>query len=294
MVNTINTNGWSLETAHVELGKLIESDSHHTVITGPAFAQACLSHNDKNRAISQHHVRKLSIAMLNGEFFHTGQCVIFGSSGILIDGQHRLLAVAQSGVNITQDFRFGISPEAVKYIDTGKKRSNADLMSMQGIKNAQFKAPIVAALNAYDSGSVSGFRGVKIEPANIMNIYERYNDALLQKASSKSTRLKKVLGIQNSHIAAIYYKILESEPERGEVFFDLVSYGTTEKDNPVFWLRELVESPYGDIQKAMSVATIMAWNEFSQKRKRTKPFQMKDAYDTLPDIYGAELRLAMQ
>lgn len=52
----------------------------------------------KNRRVSNTRVRRLEVAIRAGEWEATNQGILIGRGGIIIDGQHRLAAIARSGV----------------------------------------------------------------------------------------------------------------------------------------------------------------------------------------------------
>lgn len=60
----------------------------------PILARQWLTMNDKNRAIRASHVETLRQSFLRGEYVQTHQGIAFGTDGHLIDGQHRLNAIA--------------------------------------------------------------------------------------------------------------------------------------------------------------------------------------------------------
>lgn len=88
----------------------------------PAIAKEWLGRNSKNRPIRKQHVINLAQAFARGEYVMTHQGVAFGSDGELIDGQHRLSAIASLGEErsfpmlVTRDLD---RQTAFKVIDTG-------------------------------------------------------------------------------------------------------------------------------------------------------------------------------
>lgn len=99
----------------------------------PAKAKEYLSHNTiNNRHLMAKRVHDLSRIMKNGEFVTTNQGIAFDDKGNLIDGQHRLAAIVESGVSVTMAVAHGIPSESIWAIDTGAKRSTSQLMEMMG------------------------------------------------------------------------------------------------------------------------------------------------------------------
>ncbi len=64
------------------------------VYVTPPVARDWLKHNKKNRPIRPSHVETLRDSFARGEYVMTHQGIAFGTDGHLIDGQHRLSAIA--------------------------------------------------------------------------------------------------------------------------------------------------------------------------------------------------------
>lgn len=64
------------------------------VTVTPKLAREWLKRNTNNRALRPSHVESLRISFARGEYVMTHQGICFDSEGVLIDGQHRLAAIA--------------------------------------------------------------------------------------------------------------------------------------------------------------------------------------------------------
>ena len=97
------------------------------VITPEEATRIIEESNHENRTIRQKNVLYLSDLIKKGEWVVTHQGIAFDVNGKLIDGQHRLLAIAKSGIDtpilVTRD----IEPDAFIAIDTHAKRNQADV-----------------------------------------------------------------------------------------------------------------------------------------------------------------------
>ncbi len=95
----------------------------------PAWAAEVLEKcSTRNRKLSNTWNR-LRSAIARGAWKINGECVVFDTDGVLIDGQHRLHAIAQSGRTVPVLVVYGVEPEAFATFDQGKKRSGADVLS---------------------------------------------------------------------------------------------------------------------------------------------------------------------
>ena len=63
----------------------------------PEMAAQYLQNNFKHREIKQARVDKFTMQMNEGDWQFNGKVIIFSDTGMLMNGQHRLSAVVQSG-----------------------------------------------------------------------------------------------------------------------------------------------------------------------------------------------------
>lgn len=74
------------------------------------------------RKITKAHVVKLARAMTAGRYMLNPQPLILDTAGTLMDGQHRCVAVVESGVTIPVVIARGADPTVFSLVDTGKNR----------------------------------------------------------------------------------------------------------------------------------------------------------------------------
>ena len=103
----------------------------------PDMAMALLeSNNFANRPVSQDRVSEYAEMMQNGRWALNGETLIFGTNGELLNGQHRLWAIVESGMTVQILVVRGVDPAVFHTIDTGMKRSRAQVLAMRGYRNA--------------------------------------------------------------------------------------------------------------------------------------------------------------
>ena len=107
----------------------------------PDVARRWLKGNSQNRHARQSHVDFLAGEMKNGRWVTTHQGVCIAEDGTLVDGQHRLLAVDQSGVTVEMMVTTGADKEVMPVTDLGLvPRSVGDTLHMiDGVKDASIK-----------------------------------------------------------------------------------------------------------------------------------------------------------
>lgn len=99
----------------------------------PKLAEEWLGKNTNNRSVRDKKVATYAAAMKAGEWRLTGEGVKFDSSGRLIDGQHRLMAIIESKVIVEMFVFRDLSADVQMVIDTGAKRSSADALKWAGL-----------------------------------------------------------------------------------------------------------------------------------------------------------------
>jgi hypothetical protein len=123
-----------------------------TVNMTPGMAKKRLSHNHSNRKIKPRKVRLYADMMRNGEW-QLGPTISFNGDGKLLDGQHRLLAIIESGVTVPMIELSGVPDGAQQYMDRGATRTISDCLHMfDGQKNPNKLVAIVRLVEVFESG----------------------------------------------------------------------------------------------------------------------------------------------
>lgn len=93
----------------------------------PSMAKAWLQANTANRPVKKTIVKTYAHAMKRGEWKLSPQGISFSASGRLIDGQHRLMAILESGASVWVYVTSGAPDDAFDALDQGARRSYADI-----------------------------------------------------------------------------------------------------------------------------------------------------------------------
>lgn len=112
--------------------------------------------NTHNRALREGKVSAYARDMINGAWLFNGDAIRFAADGTLLDGQHRLAAVARSGVTIRSIVVHGLPRAAQDTVDIGAHRALRDQLQLHGEPHARELAAVARrALLAYH-GTVAG------------------------------------------------------------------------------------------------------------------------------------------
>lgn len=102
------------------------------MIINPDIATQMLKYNTCNRPLSRNTISKYASLMRLGEWHFSHQAIAFAEDDngnlLLVDGQHRLAAVIQSGISV----KFSVIYQAIQnpYIDTVRNRSFIDNLNI--------------------------------------------------------------------------------------------------------------------------------------------------------------------
>ena len=111
----------------------------------PEQAKKWLEKNDNNRNINYAKVKKMAKDMKEGHWDTTHQGIAIASDGTLVDGQHRLLAIVESGVTVRMNVTFNASKS--QHIDSGNSRSMANRVQMSDYDMSWTNKTILSAAN---------------------------------------------------------------------------------------------------------------------------------------------------
>ena len=111
------------------------------VIT-PKVAQDLLTRNIIIRPLNLSTVSGYASDMVNGKWQSNGETIKISSDGEILDGQHRLHAIIRTGVTVKILVVNGLPKDSFKTIDTGMRRSSAQILGLSGKQHATIQAAI--------------------------------------------------------------------------------------------------------------------------------------------------------
>lgn len=126
----------------------------------PEVASELLALNTKGqRTISRDAVERYATDMATLDWVFNGAPLLISNTNELLDGQHRLSAIIESGESQVVLIVRGIDPVAMSTIDAGRRRSYADSLKIRGFANHTAVAAINARIWYWFHGNY-GTRGV--------------------------------------------------------------------------------------------------------------------------------------
>ena len=210
----------------------------------PSMARAWLEKNVCNRAISRLTVNRYANDMKTGKWVVTPHGIVFDSDGNLLDGQHRLTAVVESGCSVRMTVITGVDANSKWFLDIGKKRNGSAMADMLGIKNSRDVSSVVQKVGEILTGS----KTKRELPNDVMKeilgiIGHEISDVIPEIASyCKAGSVKK-----NSTLTAIYWlcKIHYGEEKTSHVFSRIIAgYNLTPKSKEAIVRKKVILAPY--------------------------------------------------
>jgi hypothetical protein len=124
----------------------------------PEVAETYLGRNRRNRHLRSATVTRYARDMANGEWLYTGEAIKFDADGNLLDGQHRLHAIVEADCPIELEVIRELDAKTQDLMDTGMKRSHADMLALHGYTNVNNLAAVARLALRVENGSIYGNR----------------------------------------------------------------------------------------------------------------------------------------
>ena len=105
----------------------------------------------QNRHVNEKHVAWMADQMKAGKWTLNGEAIILDDEEQVIDGQHRLWAIVNSGVEIESLVTRGIDRRGFATIDTGSARTTGDVLGITGEKYAMVTAAVLGWIHRHEN-----------------------------------------------------------------------------------------------------------------------------------------------
>ena len=145
----------------------------------PEYANELLRMNINNRNVRQTKVDALAASMKKGEWELSNDAITISEGNILLNGQHRLLAIVQSGVPCDFILLTGVSNSSFDIMDTPTLRRVSDVIQRKGGSNS------VRA-----ESTISKYLAFVLDKENGWETLARYDASCPASASTRREKIK--------------------------------------------------------------------------------------------------------
>lgn len=267
----------------------------------PRIATILLEANGSNRPVVQARVNSYARQMAADQWRYNpaDTAIAVDWNGDLLNGQHRLWAVIDSGAAIYVDLVTGVDPSLFAVMDTGKARSGADVLSISGQSNAVQLTAMLAWQWRYDTAHDKENNGIRMNyaanPTNaqLVEILKAHPKMGQYALSFSGMRPKSLLS--PSVAGWVRYHLLSIDAVSGAEFWEMLALGANlPEDHPVAVLRNALmakmSTPRSKQHYAHTIGLVFkAWNLWVLGRKVQRIYLSKGEPIPLP-LRPAQLR----
>ncbi|MGW9453042.1 hypothetical protein [Streptomyces sp. NPDC055632] len=231
------------------------------VMITPELAADFLSRETHNRRLDRSYVALLAASILRGHWQLTHQGIAMDgplSTGTVIDGQHRLHAVVKAGVAVPMVVFEHMPRETFSVLDTGRRRSSADALSLGGEKDPTLLASTIRHVHLYREVPEPGWGGARGRLTN---------DQILEKFAEEPDRYRRAVQV-GRNIAKNVFMI----PTAASMAYFITVEPSTPQVRVDEWVNGLVSGAnldVGDPRLALSKALAGQRARGSDRRRRS-------------------------
>ncbi len=209
----------------------------------PAIATEYLLKNSNNRPMNPRHVDYLCKEINKGAWEMTTDAIGFSKSGRLINGQHRIKAVIETGKTLPFLVARGLEEDAFNVIDTGKNRSAGDVLGANGVVAGASKSAIIKFVNGYRKGTYSIHKANKadsMDNQDVLDYYTKFQAAIDEAYATSVEVTNNFKGLKGRIAGGMFYVLAQKDHDVATAFFHRLATGIGLKgqDDPMFVLRK--------------------------------------------------------
>lgn len=190
----------------------------------PAMALRMLEKNVHNRNENPRIVKIYSRDMSAGRWALNGDAIKFATDGSLLDGQHRLLAIVDSGVTVPMFVVRGLPRETQVTMDRGMKRTAGQALVLAGVTS---HPNILAATARIVRAIFAGAQYVEQFDATTSEIMQTVRELPeLAEAVEFTSTLYRSIDCTHTVAAYCFFRLAAIDRAAAEKFFTSAAKGT--------------------------------------------------------------------
>ena len=233
----------------------------------PELAEQLVKRNVKNRDIKKTNYQTVLRAIRNGEWELNGEAIKIDKNGYILDGQHRIHAVIETGIAITTFLIEGLEPDTRVTMDSGKSRSIADFLKMDGEKEPFTLAAILRRVFILDH---HGLRQATVAsyPTTNKEVLAFFDEnQWIRELSSPAKKIGARAKLPGSLTGLLMVAFSRIDDEDSEFFFERLYDGANlPAGHPILALKEVLDRVHGlkgtTTQTYLAALVIKAWNKY--------------------------------
>lgn len=247
----------------------------HRMIVTPVLAAEWLRLNTKNRNLNARLVNDYARDIANGKWVYNGEAIKRAADGTLLDGQHRLAAIVQSGTTLELLVVEGLDASAQDTMDSGRKRTTADVFSIHGETNVNVLASIARRVWLWDAGNLKFASTQRPSTAELKDVVDKYPS--LRRSADIGTRTNHAYRPASATVSGTVHHIVSQIPDAqadvAEFFARMANGADLSNGHPILTLRNRLlrdKSAAKNVPFHQGVGLFFrAWNAYREDRSIT-------------------------
>lgn len=236
----------------------------------PDMAAAWLKSNTHNRNFRAVVASAYAADMAAGAWLENGQSIRFATDGTLLDGQHRLTAIKDSGVTLRMIVVRNLPNDTQMTMDTGAKRTFADVLRMSGEKNAVNLAAVCLRVNSWENGLRKNIKGgTPPTHRQLLDVLDRY--PVLRRSVEIADRVRITGALTAGSASLCHWLFVRLDADDCAFFFArLADRAGLMTDDPIYALGRsldnLAAGQHRPDEPHVTALVIKAWNAYRDGR----------------------------
>lgn len=237
----------------------------------PSIAKSILELNTNNRNVKQEVLKRYCNDMTLGNWKQdTGETIKISKNGTLLDGQHRLLAIAKTGKSVYFHVCTELDDQIFDVLDTGSSRNAGDIFGLANIKNASKTPSIIQQYEALKNDMLVARGAQKGSKHSIPALLELYKsdpnkwDIVSKKTGTWYIGFNKILYPQ--FIGGLYAYFSDINEAQADNFMNQLCTGFDIENKTISILRNILTKDKISIKKlapSHKIALIIkTWNYY--------------------------------